>query len=111
MDLGQFVLVLCGGVGGALPTWIDTLINNRIHHNRELARMTYQRKLMVCETTMGILGSAKDKLTSIRAHLKQNMQQIDGAALQDTVSKMQNLMNIAETETYKLYLYYDDRRG
>ena len=107
MDLGQFVLVLCGGVGGALLTWIGTLINNRIHHNRELARMTYQRKLMVCETTMGILGSAKDKLTSIRAHLKQNMQQIDGAALQDTVSKMQKLMNTAEIEIYKLYLYYD----
>lgn len=44
MDVGQFVLVLCGGVGGAILTWIGTVINNRINHNRELVRMTYQRK-------------------------------------------------------------------
>lgn len=106
----DFVLIILGGVGGAIVSWIGNLINDLISHRKEIQRLTYLRKLEVCENAMGVIGMMRDKLAPIilwgqQDLIPQNLQEVDSRC-----NDLSHYLTTTLTDIYKLYLYFDIRK-
>ena len=101
------MLIILGGVGGAVVSWAGNLINNLINHKREIKRLTYLRKLEVCENAMGVIGTMRDKLVPILVLAKQDPTYQTCDEVSQWCADLHKYLNTTMTEIYKLYLYFD----
>lgn len=105
--MSEFVLVLVGGVGGAIVSWMGSMITGAINHNREVRRMTYLHRLEVCEKAMAVICGMRDQLAQIILYAKRDENSKNEHEVAKRCDELSRYIDSAMSEVYKLYLYFD----